>query len=104
MSDHNPNERIYLRSNKPLNEMTPEEIRAFAEEMYDRSPGACKQFSKLPNSKTTTLPALFVIGAYKQVRQIVSWLNQFIQWLRTIEELSELDNIKMCTPQSSRSS
>ena len=36
MSDHNPNERIYLRSNKPLNEMTPEEIRAFAEEMYER--------------------------------------------------------------------
>ena len=35
MSDHNPNQRIYLRSNKPLNEMTPEEIRAFAEEMYE---------------------------------------------------------------------
>ena len=39
MSDHNPNDRIYLRSNKPLNEMTPEEIRAFAEEMYDRIMG-----------------------------------------------------------------
>ena len=36
MSDHIPNDRIYLRSNKPLNEMTPEEIRAFAEEMYER--------------------------------------------------------------------
>ena len=28
----------------------------------------------------------------------------FTQWLRTIEELSELEDIKMCTPQSSRSS
>ena len=35
MSDHNPNDRIYLRSNKPLDEMTPKEIRAFAEEMYE---------------------------------------------------------------------
>ena len=65
-----------MRSNKPADEMTDEEIRAFAEELYERSPGACKQFSKLPNSKTTTLSALFVLGAYKQVRQIVSWLNQ----------------------------
>ena len=39
MSDHIPNDRIYLRSNKPLNEMTPEEIHAFAEEMYDRIMG-----------------------------------------------------------------
>ena len=36
MSDHIPNDRIYLRSNKPLDEMTPEEIGAFAEEMYER--------------------------------------------------------------------
>jgi hypothetical protein len=36
MSDHNPNDRIYLRSNKPIDEMTHEEIRAFAEEMYER--------------------------------------------------------------------
>jgi hypothetical protein len=36
MSDHNPNDRIYMRSNKPANEMTAEEIRAFAEEMYER--------------------------------------------------------------------
>jgi len=35
MSDHNPNDRIYMRSNKPANEMTAEEIRAFAEEMYE---------------------------------------------------------------------
>ena len=36
MSDHNPNDRVYMRSNKPLDEMTPEETRAFAEEMYER--------------------------------------------------------------------
>ena len=36
MSDHNPNDRIYLRSTKPLDEMTSEEIKAFAEEMYER--------------------------------------------------------------------
>ena len=36
MSDHNPNDSVYMRSNKPLDEMTPEEIRAFAEEMYER--------------------------------------------------------------------
>ena len=36
MSDHNPNDRIYMRSDKPADEMTPEEIRAFAEEMYER--------------------------------------------------------------------
>ena len=35
MSDHNPNDRIYMRSSKPTNEMTPEEIRAFAEELYE---------------------------------------------------------------------
>ena len=39
MSDHNPNDRIYMRSSKPANEMTPEEIRAFAEEMYERIMG-----------------------------------------------------------------
>ncbi len=36
MSNHNPNDRIYMRSNKPANEMTDEEIRAFAEEMYEQ--------------------------------------------------------------------
>ena len=36
MSDHIPNDRMYMRSNKPLDEMTPEEIRAFAKEMYER--------------------------------------------------------------------
>jgi hypothetical protein len=39
MSDHNPNDRIYMRPSKPANEMTPEEIRAFAEEVYDRIMG-----------------------------------------------------------------
>ena len=39
MSDHNPNDRIYMRSNKPANEMTEEEIIAFAEEMYERIMG-----------------------------------------------------------------
>ena len=36
MNESNPNERIYLRPSKPLNEMTDVEIRAFAEEMYER--------------------------------------------------------------------
>ena len=36
MSEHNPNDRVYMRSSKPANEMTPEEIRAFAEELYER--------------------------------------------------------------------
>ena len=39
MSDHNPNDRIYMRSNKPADEMTDEEIRAFAEEMYEQIMG-----------------------------------------------------------------
>ena len=39
MSDHNPNDRVYVRPSKPVNEMTPEEIRAFAEEVYDRIMG-----------------------------------------------------------------
>ena len=39
MNDRNPNDRIYLRSINPLNEMTPEEIRAFAEELYERIMG-----------------------------------------------------------------
>jgi hypothetical protein len=39
MNDHNPIDRVYLRSHKPLDEMTPEELRAFAEEMYERIMG-----------------------------------------------------------------
>ena len=36
MNNHNPNERIYLRPSKPVNEMTKEEIRALAEETYEQ--------------------------------------------------------------------
>ena len=36
MNEINPNERIYLRPSKPVNEMTKEEIRALAEETYER--------------------------------------------------------------------
>ena len=39
MNERNPIDRIYLRSNKPLDEMTPKQIRAFAEEMYNRIMG-----------------------------------------------------------------
>jgi hypothetical protein len=39
MNDRNPNDRIYMRPGKPANEMTSEEIRAFAEEVYDRIMG-----------------------------------------------------------------
>ena len=34
MSVHNPNDRVYVRVPKPLDEMTPEEIHEFAEETY----------------------------------------------------------------------
>ena len=36
MSDHNPNDREYVRVPKPLDEMTPEEIHEFAEETYEQ--------------------------------------------------------------------
>ena len=36
MSESNPDERIYLRPSKPINEMTDEEIRKFAEETYEQ--------------------------------------------------------------------
>ena len=50
MSDHNPNDRIYMRSNKPANEMTAEEIRAFAEEMYERITGQISADKKTDES------------------------------------------------------
>ena len=50
MSDHNPNDRIYMRSNKPANEMTAEEIRAFAEEMYERIMGQISADKKIDES------------------------------------------------------
>jgi hypothetical protein len=36
MSKNTPNERIYLSPSKPVNEMTKEEIRTFAEETYEQ--------------------------------------------------------------------
>jgi hypothetical protein len=36
MNENSPNERIYLRPSKPVNEMTDEEIRVFAEETYEQ--------------------------------------------------------------------
>jgi len=36
MTENNPNERIYLRPSKPLNEMTDEETRTLAEETYEQ--------------------------------------------------------------------
>ena len=36
MSDHNPNDRVYVCVPKPLDEMTPEEIDEFAEETYEQ--------------------------------------------------------------------
>ena len=50
MSDHNPNDRIYMRPNKPADEMTPDEIRAFAEEMYERIMGQISADKKTDKS------------------------------------------------------
>jgi hypothetical protein len=50
MSDHNPNDRMYMRSNKPANKMTAEEIRAFAEEMYERIMGQMSADKKTDES------------------------------------------------------
>ena len=36
MSDHNSNDRVYVRVPKPLDEMTPEEIDEYAEETYEQ--------------------------------------------------------------------
>ncbi len=36
MNKNSPNERIYLRPSKPLNEMTDKEIRTLAEETYEQ--------------------------------------------------------------------
>ena len=36
MNENNPNQRIYLRPSKPVNEMTREEIRTFAEDTYEQ--------------------------------------------------------------------
>ncbi len=39
MSDHNPNDRVYMKPNKPATVMTEEEINALAEEMHNRIMG-----------------------------------------------------------------
>ena len=39
MSESNSKKRVYMKPNKPATEMTEEEIRAFAEEMYNRIMG-----------------------------------------------------------------
>ena len=39
MSKSNRNRRVYMKPNKLANEMTEEEIHAFAEEMYERIMG-----------------------------------------------------------------
>jgi hypothetical protein len=36
VNKNSPNERIYLRPSKPLNEMTDKEIRTLAEETYEQ--------------------------------------------------------------------
>ena len=36
MTENNPNERVYLRPSKPINEMTNDEIRTLAEETYEQ--------------------------------------------------------------------
>ena len=36
MNENSPNERIYLRPSKQLNEMTDEEIRTLAEKTYEQ--------------------------------------------------------------------
>jgi len=50
MNEITPNERIYLRPNKPVNEMTDEEIRTFAEEMYERIMGQISADKKTDQS------------------------------------------------------
>jgi len=39
VSESKREKRVYMKPNKPATEMTDEEIRAFAEEMYDRIMG-----------------------------------------------------------------
>ena len=39
MSESNSKKRVYMKPNKPAPEMTEEEIRVFAEEMYNRIMG-----------------------------------------------------------------
>jgi hypothetical protein len=49
MTESNPNERIYLRLSKPVNEMTDEEIRTLAEETYEQ---IIRALAKKKNTET----------------------------------------------------
>jgi hypothetical protein len=49
MTESSPNERIYLRQSKPVNEMTDEEIRALAEETYGQ---IIRALAKKKNTET----------------------------------------------------
>ena len=49
MNENSPNERIYLRPSKPINEMTDEEIRKFAEETYEQ---IIRALAEKKNTKT----------------------------------------------------
>ena len=49
MNENNPNERIYLRPSKPVNEMTREEIRTFAEDTYEQ---IIRALAEKKNTKT----------------------------------------------------
>ena len=49
MNKNSPNERIYLRLSKPVNEMTKEEIRILAEETYEQ---IIRTFADEKNTKT----------------------------------------------------
>ena len=46
MKKSNRKKRIYMKSNKPATKMTEEEIRAFAEEMYNRIMGTLTEPKK----------------------------------------------------------
>ena len=50
MNENTPNERIYLRPSKPVNEMTDEEIRTFAEETYEQ---IIRALAENKNTETT---------------------------------------------------
>ena len=50
MNKNSPNERIYLRPSKPLNEMTEKEIRTFAEETYEQ---IIRALAEKKNTETT---------------------------------------------------
>ena len=50
MNENDPNERIYLRPSKQLNEMTDEEIRTLAEDTYEQ---IIRTLAEKKNTETT---------------------------------------------------